>query len=115
VAWESSYRASRLRLMVTLPLPRHSVAMLGIAITSWMRFFAFGLIAGAALSLVPYVPIAILGKIDAGAAFLGLVLTLIYARSYEPEVWRRLTRHRHLLSMRGNVPARPAAHAPVKI
>jgi len=89
--------------------------MLGLGITSWMRFFLFGFLAGVALSLVPYMPIALLGKIDAIAAFLGLILTTIYAHSYEPEVWRRLTRAfrtSHTTSSLRQSPANSVMHTP---
>ena len=58
--------------------------MLGLTLTSWMRFFAFGLIAGVLLSFVRYEPISILGRVDTIAAFCGLVLVTIYMRSYKP-------------------------------
>ena len=64
--------------------------MLGLTLTSWMRFFAFGLIAGVLLSFVRYEPISILGRVDTIAAFCGLVLVTIYMRSYKPWTWRRL-------------------------
>src|SRR5438477_8281238 len=64
--------------------------MLGLPTISWMRFFAFGFAAGVFLSFVPYLPMAVLGRIDAVAAFLGMILVSIYMRSYEPFVWRRL-------------------------
>ena len=64
--------------------------MLGFPTISWMRFFALGFAAGVFLSFVPYVPMAVLGRIDAVAAFLGMILVSIYMRSYEPLAWRRL-------------------------
>jgi len=69
---------------------RHPFAMLGFAITSWIRFFFFGLLAGAILCFARFPPIAFLGMIDTIAALLGLALTILYARSYEPRAWRRL-------------------------
>jgi hypothetical protein len=64
--------------------------MLGFAIISWMRFFALGLVSGGLLGLVPYEPMALLGRVAAIAALFGLVLVTIYMRSYEPWAWRRL-------------------------
>lgn len=63
--------------------------MLGFEITSWIRFFVFGFFAGVILSFVHFTPIAILGRIDAVAALLGFVLTVWYAKSFEPREWRR--------------------------
>src|SRR3954468_23443763 len=94
-AWDGPYRISRGKLIVASSATGHHLTMLGFAITSWMRFFAFGLVAGLMLSFVSFDPIAFLGKIDAVAAFLGLVLTTMYARSYEPVVWRRLVTRAH--------------------
>ena len=64
--------------------------MLGFAIANWIRFFALGLVAGALLGIVSYEPIAVLGRFAAIASFLGLILTVIYMRSYKPWAWRRL-------------------------
>ncbi len=75
--------------------------MLGINIVSWIRFFLFGLLAGLILCFVRFEPIALLARIAAGSAFFGLLFTLTYAKSYEPEAWRRLrlgaVRSRHAL------------------
>lgn len=75
--------------------------MLGFEIVSWIRFFVFGLMAGVILCFVRFEPIAILARVAAVSALLGLVLTLLYAKSYEPRAWRRLRvqamRSRHFL------------------
>jgi hypothetical protein len=45
---------------------------------------------GVFLSFVPYQPMAFLGRIDAVAAFFGMILVSIYMRSYEQWAWRRM-------------------------
>jgi|KBSSwiStaDraftv2_1062776.scaffolds.fasta_scaffold132192_2 hypothetical protein len=64
--------------------------MLGFSTASWMRFFALGFVVGVFLSFVPYQPMAFLGRIDAVAAFFGMILVSIYMRSYEQWAWRRM-------------------------
>jgi len=90
VAWDGPYRISGFVLIRSGRALRHASPMLGFAITSWMRFFFFGFLAGVLLCFVRFEPIAFLGKIDTVAAFLGLMLTMIWARSYEPDVWAHI-------------------------
>jgi len=64
--------------------------MLGFSTASWMRFFALGFVVCIFLSFVPYQPMAFLGRIDAGAAFFGMILVSFYIRSYEQWACRRM-------------------------
>ncbi|NDP41392.1 MAG: hypothetical protein GZ089_01530 [Aromatoleum sp.] len=64
--------------------------MLGLPVNSWMRFFAYGLIAGALLRLVPFPPVAALGAFEMGVGMAGLILVATYARAYRRWAWRRM-------------------------
>jgi hypothetical protein len=89
--------------------------MLGFQITSWIRFFVFGLLAGAFLSFVEFQPIALLGRIDAVASLLGLVSTVLYARSYEQRAWRRFViRTRRWRGVLGSAMPVPGGHLSIQ-
>jgi len=108
-------RRSRSLLIVVFRALRHHLAMLGIQTTSWIRFFVFGLLAGAVLSFVQFQPIALLGRIDAVAALLGLVSTVLYARSFEQRAWRRFTiRSRRWRGVLASAVAVPGGHLSIQ-
>ena len=63
--------------------------MLGLPITSWIRFYLSAFVAGVLLCFVRFGPMLALGVIEMILGLCGMIVVTIYTRSYLPSEWRR--------------------------